>query len=79
MSAQPDPDPAALPGLGKGRIEALTDGIFATVMTVLVLTLSVPLITGSLTSDQLGQDLDASLRALIPNVISYTMSFLLLG
>ena len=31
--------------MSKNRLEALTDGIFATVMTVLVLSLSVPVIT----------------------------------
>jgi hypothetical protein len=38
--------------LGKGRIESLTDGIFATVMTVLVLSFNIPAIvnTGSLQS-----------------------------
>jgi len=37
-------DQSSIPGLGKGRLEALTDGIFATVMTVLVLSLSVPVL-----------------------------------
>jgi len=36
----------SVPGLSKERLESLTDGIFATVMTVLVLSLSVPVITG---------------------------------
>ena len=36
-----------IPGLGKGRLESLTDGIFGTVMTVLDPELSVPIITSS--------------------------------
>ncbi|MDG6925001.1 MAG: DUF1211 domain-containing protein [Nitrososphaerota archaeon] len=61
-------------GLGKGRIEALTDGIFATVMTVLVLSLSIPTILGgtnpAITSYVLG---------LGSTAISYVLSFLTLG
>src|SRR6266571_225086 len=37
-------DQSSIPGLGKGRLEALIEGVFATVMTVLVLSLSVPVI-----------------------------------
>ena len=61
-------------GLGKGRLEALTDGIFATVMTVLVLSLSIPTIvnpsTSAVTSYVLG---------LGPTVLIYVMSFLILA
>jgi uncharacterized membrane protein len=67
-------------GLSKARVEALTDGIFATVMTVLVLTLSVPVIAGgSLSSVQLGQDVDAAVQGLLPDMLSYALSFLLLA
>src|SRR2546428_457078 len=37
-------DQSSIPVLGKGRLEALTDSIFATVMTDLGLSLSVPVI-----------------------------------
>ncbi len=61
-------------GLGKGRIEALSDGIFATVMTVLVLSLSIPTIVSST---------DAAITSYVlglgPTVLSYTMSFLILA
>lgn len=62
-------------GLGKGRMESLTDGIFATVMTILVLTLSVPIVSGT----QLAQSLDASLSNLLPDILSYVASFLILA
>jgi uncharacterized membrane protein len=66
-------------GLSKGRVEAITDGIFATVMTVLVLSLSVPVITGPLTSSQLNHDVDAAVQGLLPDVLGYVLSFLLLA
>jgi uncharacterized membrane protein len=66
-------------GLSKERVEALSDGIFATVMTVLVLTLSVPVIAGSLGTAQLSQDVDAAVQGLLPDILSYILSFLLLA
>jgi uncharacterized membrane protein len=63
----------SIAGLDKGRIEALTDGIFATVMTVLVLSLSIPSITG--TNIVLGTYLE-TLKYL---VLSYLLSFLILA
>jgi len=62
-------------GLGKNRIEALSDGIFATVMTVLVLSLSVPAITMANVSSELAIDLES----LLPNVVSYVISFVVIG
>ena len=63
------------PGLpGKGRIEALTDGIFAVAMTLLVLDLRLP--------EPLAAIDDAGLReallALLPKLESYVISFLVL-
>ena len=71
-------DHSSIPGLSKARLEALTDGIFATVMTILVLTLSVPVITGPLTSAQLASEVLVDIEALAPNILGYVMSFLLL-
>jgi TMEM175 potassium channel family protein len=65
----------SVPGLGKERLEALTDGIFATVMTVLVLSLSVPVITGGATNAEVA----TSLEALAPNILAYVLGFLLLA
>src|SRR2546428_591061 len=69
-------------GLGKNRIEALTDGIFATVMTILVLSLTIPVITQPSGNepptqqliDELGQ-----LSGLLPAVLTYIISFVILG
>jgi uncharacterized membrane protein len=64
-------------GLGKGRIEALTDGIFATVMTVLVLSLSIPTITSASSSTPF--DIYTYVFNLGPLVLSYVLSFLTLS
>jgi uncharacterized membrane protein len=68
-------DDISIAGLGKSRVEALTDGIFATVMIVLVLSLSVPVISASLVSSELGIDL----TSLVPIVLSYIISFVVIG
>jgi len=66
-------------GLGKGRVEALSDGIFATVMTVLVLSLSVPLLASQATGTQLNSAVEASIRGLVPDILGYVLSFMLLA
>lgn len=48
-------------------------------MTVLVLTLSVPVIAGSLTNSQLSLQVDSGLQALLPDIVGYILSFLLLA
>ena len=55
------------------RIETLTDGVFAIVMTLLILELQVPASTsdpGSLAND---------LKVLLPSFLEYFVAFLLLG
>ena len=60
-------------GLSKARIEALTDGIFATVMTVLVLGLRSP-------ATNLSEgDLKSQIFQLWPNILAYAFSFVVLG
>jgi uncharacterized membrane protein len=59
----------------KDRIEALADGIFATVMTILVLSLVVPTITGSVVSTTL----EADLYGLLPDLFAYVITFIFLG
>lgn len=66
---------SSVPGLGKERLEALTDGIFATVMTVLVLSLSVPVIASSATNADVAYDLGM----LVPNILAYIIGFLMLA
>src|SRR5256885_12144056 len=72
-------DQSSIPGLGKGRLEALTDGIFATVMTVLVLSLSVPVIAGDVTGSKLSSEVVTDIEVLWPNILGYVLSFLLLA
>src|SRR5437870_11796672 len=60
-------------GLGKTRVEALTDGIFGAVMTVLGLSLTIPYITGPAR-----QDLPA-LEDVVTGVLTYALSFVTLG
>lgn len=62
-------------GLTKARIEALTDGIFATVMTVLVLGLRPPTID----LNTPGASLSSELFKLAPNILTYALSFITLG
>lgn len=59
----------------RDRTEALTDGIFATVMTILVLSLVVPTVTGPNTS----ATLQADIYELIPDVLAYVITFIFLG
>jgi uncharacterized membrane protein len=59
-------DQSSIPGLGKGRLKALTDGIFATVMTVLVLSLSVPVIASNIIGSRLSSEVVTDIEALWP-------------
>jgi uncharacterized membrane protein len=59
----------------KDRVEALTDGIFATVMTILVLSLVVPTVTGVNASATLQVDL----YGLVPDFFAYIVTFIFLG
>jgi uncharacterized membrane protein len=54
--------------MGKGRLEAFSDGVIAVIITIMVLELKVPA----------GHDLDA-LRPLIPIFASYVLSFIYVG
>jgi len=61
--------------ISKSRLEALSDGVFAVVMTILVLQLGGSAISNAETSTQL----DAALLAQWPTFVSYTISFLVVG
>jgi uncharacterized membrane protein len=54
--------------IGKGRLEAFSDGVLAIIITIMVLELKVPH----------GADL-ASLRPLLPVFVSYVLSFIYVG
>ncbi len=63
------------PRLTKNRIEALSDGVFAIVMTLMVIELSVPVVPKLLAAEQLG----AELVILWPKFAAFVISFLVLG
>jgi len=54
--------------MGKGRLEAFSDGVLAIIITIMVLELKVPH----------GADAEA-LKPLIPNFLSYVLSFVYVG
>jgi uncharacterized membrane protein len=62
-------------GLKSSRIEALTDGVFAVIMTLLILDLRVPEIAAA----QVAAKLPAALLALWPKLFSYALSFVMAG
>jgi len=61
--------------ISKSRLESLSDGVFAVVMTILVLQLGGSAISNAETSTQL----DSALLAQWPTFVSYTISFLVVG
>ena len=61
--------------VSKSRLEALTDGVFAVVMTILVFQLGGSAISSAETATQL----EAALLAQWPIFVSYAVSFLLVG
>jgi uncharacterized membrane protein len=62
--------------ISKSRIEILTDGIFAIVMTLLVLEITVPQLTHS---EVAAGELPNQLLELWPVIYSYALSFIILG
>lgn len=62
-------------GLSKNRIEALSDGIFAVAMTLMILDIRVPEISGMLVSTELLP----KLFELWPKFLVYAMSFVISG
>lgn len=57
-----------MPGMGKGRLEAFSDGVIAIIITIMVLEMKVPR----------GESF-AALRPLLPVFLSYMLSFLYVG
>ena len=64
-----------MPSMSTKRMEALTDGVFAIAMTLLVLDFKVPTIPEGLTVDALPK----LILDLWPNFFNYVQSFILLG
>jgi uncharacterized membrane protein len=67
--------------LNKNRIEALTDGVFAVVMTLLVLNISVPQISShyAIANVAAGSELLKRLFDLWPKILSFGISFVILA
>jgi uncharacterized membrane protein len=61
--------------ISKSRIESLTDGVFAIVMTLLVLEIAVP----QLSHSEVAVELTKELLELWPVLLSYATSFIILG
>jgi uncharacterized membrane protein len=61
--------------ISKSRIETLTDGVFAIVMTLLVLEIAVP----QLSNSEVAAELTKELLELWPVLLSYATSFIILG
>jgi uncharacterized membrane protein len=57
--------------MSTGRIQAFSDGVFSIVMTLLVLEIHVPYVTGPNVSVELARDLSA----MMPKFFSYALSF----
>ena len=64
-------------GSNRGRLEAISDGIFAVGMTLLVLGLAVP--AADLVHHGNEADMLKQLGLLFPSIVTYVMSFLTLG
>jgi len=67
---------ADLSGTNPDRLVGISDGIFAVGMTLLVLGLVVPVLSGTSTTES---QLWTALQSLAPHVLVYTMSFMTLG
>ncbi|MFQ5918939.1 MAG: TMEM175 family protein [Thermoplasmata archaeon] len=65
----------ASPLFRPGRVEALSDGVFAIVMTLLVLEIAIPELIPPVAETELRQEL----LELIPQFLGYAVSFILLG
>lgn len=61
--------------VSKSRLEALSDGVFAVVMTILLLQLGGSAVSNAETATQL----DAALLAQWPTFVSYAINFLVVG
>ena len=64
---------------GKGRLEALTDGVFAIIMTILVFNIVVPELILFTEGDYASERLSAKFADLWPEFLAYIISFSTLG
>ncbi|HEY8741484.1 MAG TPA: TMEM175 family protein [Chloroflexota bacterium] len=66
-------------GLSTDRLEALVDGVFAVVITLLILNLKVPQVSQQLSAAQASQELLHDLGQLLPTVLAYVISVVIAG
>jgi len=78
-SATPETNDHDQDGLGKERIGAFSDGVFAIAVTLLVLDLKMPALPPGLSHAQAGALLAHKLRAMWPQVLAYALSFMIVG
>jgi TMEM175 potassium channel family protein len=64
---------------GKGRLESLTDGVFAIIMTILVFNISVPELIIFTEGDYASERLSDRFADLWPDFLAYVISFSTLG
>src|SRR4029078_472883 len=64
---------------GKGRLESLTDGVFAIIMTIFVFNISVPELILFTEGDFASERLSAKFADLWPDFLAYVISFSTLG
>jgi uncharacterized membrane protein len=74
-TARLTPDPSAQLGSGTDRLRALSDGVFAIAITLLILEFRAP----HLADPGSGAELLRQLAKLWPNLLSYLISFFMLG
>ncbi|QFP76448.1 TMEM175 family protein [Deinococcus sp. AJ005] len=61
------------------RVHGLSDGVFAIVVTLLVLELHIPEIAGTLSSAERAQELNSALVELLPRLLVFFVTFLVAG
>jgi len=75
MEIEKEEQETAAFGFTVERVSALSDGVFAVAITLLVLSIAVPTITGHLTSAKLAH----GLANLWPHFFAYVLSFIIIG
>jgi uncharacterized membrane protein len=61
--------------MNKGRLEALSDGVFSIVLTILIFDITLPARTGVISNAELW----SQLLALLPSITSFALSFLVIA
>src|SRR5512144_3129329 len=75
-STTPSPENTSLMRVSKHRLDALTDGLFAIVMTLLVLELKIPDLPRNATIQEIGRSLDRDAPVFFSFVITFMFAAL---